>query len=338
LILSLIDEAVQAGARRAPACEVIGLSARAVERWRREGGGEDRRLGPMSPPANRLTDSERDRILKTVNSPEFWDLSVRQIVPHLADDGIYLASEATIYRILGVEEQVTRRGRASDPRNVSKPKEYVATGPNQVWSWDITYLRSNVTGQFYYLYLILDLFSRKIVGWSVHARQCEELAAVLVETACRSERVRHDQLVLHADNGGPMTGSTLLVKLETLGVARSYSRPGVCDDNPYSEATFRTVKYHRSYPRRPFTSLEAARAWVESFVSWYNAEHLHSGIRYVSPLDRHEGRDGQILRHRQEVYDRARARHPQRWGTRPARNWQPIREVKLNPDNEERVV
>ena len=338
MILSLIDEAVQAGARRVPACEALGLSARAVERWRREDGGEDRRLGPKSPPANRLSDRERECILETLNKPGFWDLSVRQIVPQLADAGCYLASEATIYRILSEEDQATRRGRASEPRTVSKPREYVATGPNQVWSWDITYLRSKVTGQFYYLYLILDLFSRKIVGWSVHDRQCETLAAGLVEAACRTESVVRDQLVLHADNGGPMTGSTLLAKLESLGVARSYSRPGVCDDNPYSEATFRTVKYHRSYPRRPFTSLDAARTWVESFVSWYNTEHLHSGIRYVSPLDRHEGRDGEILKRRQKVYESARARHPQRWGARPARNWQPIREVKLNPDNEKRVV
>jgi putative transposase len=229
---------------------------------------------------------------------------------------------------------LTARGRERERGEVAKPQAYVSTGPNQVWSWDISFLRSPVTGLFYYLYIILDVFSRKIVGAAVHGTQDDQYAADLMGLACFSEGVERDQLVLHADNGGPMKGVTLLKKLEALGVARSYSRPGVCDDNPYSEALFRTAKYHPEYPRTRFASLEDARNWVEGFVSWYNTEHLHSGIRYTRPIDRHEGRDAAILEARQRVYEEARDRHPQRWGGRAVRNWERVETVSLNPDKE----
>lgn len=219
---------------------------------------------------------------------------------------------------------------SSRPRRVNKPDEHIATAPNQVWCWDITYLRSPVRGVFYYLYLILDIYSRKIVGFTVACEESMQIAAKLVEQTTREQQVRPNRLVLYADNGGPMKGSTMLSTLHKLGVLASFSRPRVSDDNPYAEALFRTLKYKPGYPRKPFESLEAAQAWVAGFVAWYNGEHLHSAIRYVTPSDRHAGHDGAILTARHEVYTAARDRAPTRW-SRHTRNWTPITAVALNP-------
>jgi transposase InsO family protein len=265
------------------------------------------------------------------NSPEFRDKSPRQIVPTLADRGEYVASESTFYRVLHEEGQMQHRERAR-PRTSTKPKEHIARAPNQVWCWDITYLRSSVRGAFFYLYLIVDIYSRKIVGWWVAAEESMDIAADLIERVTREQNVPEDSLVLHADNGGPMKGSTMLATLHRLGVLASFSRPRVSDDNPYAEALFRTLKYRPGYPRKPFESIEAARAWVAGFVAWYNGEHLHSAIRYVTPNDRHGRRDVGILAGRHSVYRAAYARTPRRW-TRQTRNWTPVGPVALNPVN-----
>ena len=334
MILGLIDEAVFAGARQSRACEIVGMDARTLQRWRRQGIGEDRRTGPNRAPGNRLTGGEEQAILAVVNSPKYRDLSPKQIVPRLADEGEYLASESTIYRIMRRADQQHHRGRSQAPR--PRPRELTASGPNQVWSWDITYLPSPVRGAFNYLYLVMDVWSRKIVGWSVEESECGTPAALLIEKACRAEGVCGEDLVLHADNGGPMKASTLLAKLQLLHVSPSYSRPRVSNDNPFSESLFRTVKYRPEYPRGPFASLEAAREWVEAFVSWYNGEHRHGGIRLVTPKERHGGFDREILERREVVYAAARARHPERWTGR-TRNWKPIETVRLNPDNRDAV-
>ena len=220
-----------------------------------------------------------------------------------------------------------QRSRPASPR----PREHRATGPGQVWSWDITYLRAPVRGTFFYLYLVIDVWSRRIVGWAVHERQSADHAATLIEEACHAERLGSCPLVLHADNGGPMKGATMQATLERLGVVTSYSRPRVCDDNPFSEAIFRTFKYRPGFPRHGFASLAAARDWVRDFVRWYNTEHRHSGIRFVTPNDRHFGREGAILRQRREVYRQARQRRPERWASN-IRNWAPVGEVRLNPE------
>ena len=328
-MLELLDEAVAAGARLFKACELVNLSVRTVERWRAEDGGQDRRAGPLTPPSHKLTKAERAAILEVANSVEFRDKSPRQIVPTLADRGEYIASESTFYRVLHEEGQMQHRERAR-PRTSNKPKEHVARGPNQVWCWDITYLRSAVRGAFFYLYLIVDIYSRKIVGWWVASEESMDIAADLIENATREHDVAADALVLHADNGGPMKGSTMLATLHRLGVLASFSRPRVSDDNPYAEALFRTLKYRPGYPRKPFESIAAAREWVAGFVAWYNSEHLHSAIRYVTPDDRHARRDVSILARRHRVYRAAYARTPQRW-TRQTRNWTPIGAVTLNP-------
>jgi hypothetical protein len=206
-------------------------------------------------------------------------------------------------------------------------------GPNQVWSWDITYLRAPVVGMFFYLYLFVDVWSRKIVAHAVHECEDSELASELFESVVSEQRLEGVELVLHQDNGSPMKGATLKATIERLGVIPSYSRPHVSDDNPYSESLFRTLKYRPHYPRKPFESLEEARRWVEDFVTWYNHEHLHSSIGFVTPLDRHDGNADAILAKRKAVYEQARQRHPERWSGK-TRAWDAPMEVVLNPAKE----
>jgi transposase InsO family protein len=236
-----------------------------------------------------------------------------------------------MYRILHEEKLQTHREASREPHKRHRPKELVATGPNEVWSWDITYLASPVRGAFFYAYVAIDVFSRKIVGHAIHDRECGELAVELLEAACRREGVDRDKLVIHSDNGGPMKSATLLATLLALGVATSFSRPSVSNDNPYSESAFRTAKYRPQYPKGPFASLEAARAWFQWFENWYNTEHQHSGIRFVTPDERHRGADVEILSNRERVYAAAKARHPERW-TGKTRDWSRVDEVRLNPN------
>lgn len=331
MIQALIETAMLAGARRGPACRLVGLSVRTVERWR-TGLDADARHGPHHRPANQLTSRERETILAVVTSAPYRELSPHQIVPQLADAGCYLASESTIYRILREERLLQHRGRAKAPER-RPPRAHVATGPNQLWSWDITYLRTPVRGVFLYLYLMLDVWSRKVVGWAVHDVESAECAAALFLAICRAQRLDPTGIVLHADNGGPMKGATMVATLERLGVLASFSRPGVSDDNPFSEALFRTLKYRPEYPTLPFADLTAARAWVEGFVLWYNTQHLHSAIRFVTPADRHAGHDVALLLRRAVVYARARRRSPARWSG-ATRNWTPIPAVSLNPESD----
>lgn len=331
MILELIEEAVTAGARRRRACEVAGLDTRTVERWRKRPDGDDLRRGPKTRPANALTTVEEAKIVELATAPEFVGMSPHQLVPKLADMSIFVASESSVYRVLRRRRLVRHRDR-SRPRTHHRPRELVATGPNQVWAWDITYLPAGVRGTFWYLYAILDVWSRKLVGWAVYDVQSDALAADLVDATCAREGVVRDQLALHADNGGAMKGKTMLVKLEQLGVVPSFSRPRVSDDNPFPEALFRTLKYRPGYPDKPFASVEDARRWVTAFVRWYNDEHQHSGIRFVTPSQRHAGHDTAILAHRDEVYLAARQRRPDRW-SRGTRNWKPIATVRLNPEH-----
>jgi transposase InsO family protein len=272
-------------------------------------------------------------VLEVCHAPEFASLPPSQIVPRLADRGEYLASESSFYRILREAEEQHHRGRARAPRPPAPPPSHCARGPCEVWSWDITWLPGPVRGLFFYLYLILDLYRRKIVGWEVYERESAEYGARVVRRAVLAEGCVGKTVVLHADNGSPQKGSTLRATLEALGVTPSYSRPRVSDDNAYSEALFRTCKYRPEYPQGGFESLEAAREWTLRFVRWYNQEHRHSGIRYVTPAERHAGEDQAILAARDQVYRAAQERHPERW-TGPTRNWEPIGAVWLNPVKE----
>jgi putative transposase len=331
----LIQEAVQAGARRAQACAALGLSVRTYQRWIREGEVkvDGRPLAKRPEPQNKLSAEERARVLEVCHAPEFASLPPSQIVPRLADRGEYLASESSFYRILREVDEQHPRGRARAPRPPTPPPSHCARGPCEVWSWDITWLPGPVRGLFFYLYLILDVYSRKIVGWEVHERESAEYGAQVVRRAMLAEGCIGKTLVLHADNGSPQKGSTLRATLEALGIEPSYSRPRGSDDNAYSEALFRTCKYRPEYPHAGFASLEAAREWTLAFVRWYNHEHRHSGIRYVTPVERHAGDDRAILAARDQLYRAAKERHPERW-TGSTRHWEPQREVWLNPVKE----
>lgn len=331
--LELVDAAVTGGARREKACEELGISVRTVQRWRHQ--AEDGRAGALRPvPANKLSPEERERVLAIANQPEHASLAPHQIVPRLADSGVYVASESTFYRVLKEADQQHGRGRVKRPggRVVTT---HSANGPNQLWCWDITWLPTTVQGRFYYWYMMKDIHSRKLVANEVHESESMELAAALLKRGCLREGVasREQPLVLHSDNGGAMKGSTMLAAMQALGVMPSFSRPRVSNDNAHAETLFRTAKYCPLWPEKPFSSLEQAREWVHTFVQWYNEVHRHSGIRYVTPAQRHRGEATALLQHRVKVYEAARQRHPQRWSGK-TRNWTLEPVVWLNPERE----
>jgi transposase InsO family protein len=332
--MNSIDEARTAGARLEQVCRVVGISLRTLQRWRQEGGAlkaDGRKAASQQrTPANRLSAAERQQILAIANEPEFADMPPSQIVPILADRGCYIASESSFYRVLREANQLAHRGKAKAPRN-NRPAPLQAIAANQLWSWDITYLASTVRGFFFYLYLIMDLYSRKIVGWEVYDTESAEHAASVFHKAHLREGVGAQSLVLHSDNGSPMKGATMLATLQRLGVMPSFSRPSVSNDNPYSEALFKTVKYHPGFPDKPFESLQEAREWVAGFQRWYNEEHRHSALKFVTPGQRHRGDDVVILEQRSRLYEAARAQRPERW-TGSIRNWEHEGVVFLNPN------
>lgn len=332
-VMALVAEAIVAGARQDRACEVISLSERTLQRWQndRASGDGDRRPARVQTPKNKLSILERQHLLAIANSAEFGHLPPSQIVPRLVDRGQYVASESTFYRVLKAEKQLKHRGAERPAKPRSKPRALCATAPDELFSWDITYLPTQVKGIYFYLYLFMDIFSRKIVGWQVYETESSELASEVMRDICERENIARNQVVLHSDNGSPMKGATMLATLQALGVMPSFSRPAVSNDNPYSESLFKTMKYRPAYPQRPFENLLAARQWVGTFVHWYNEEHRHSAIGFVTPSQRHAGLDAALLSKRVEVYEAAKARRPERWsGT--TRNWQPVTIVHLNPE------
>jgi putative transposase len=331
VILAALNEAEMAGARLHAACQVIGVSARTIQRWRRHPDGDDRRCGPRHRAGNALNAREATEVLALMTSAAYGHLSPKQLVPRLADEGRYLASESTMYRL---KRRVGRGPHRPPTLRTQVPRAttvHRAVRSNRVWSWDITYLPTVIRGRFLRLYLVMDVWSRRIVGWEVHDAERAERAATLIQRICAESGVDPNGLVLHADNGKPMRGNTMIATLQWLGIVPSFSRPHVCNDNPYSEALFRTLKHTPAYPRLPFASSDAARQWVARFVRWYNTEHRHSAIRYVTPDQRHAGAEVAILARRRRLYERARRRTPMRW-SRHIRNWAPIGAVVLNPE------
>ena len=333
--VELINEARANGCRLKPACDELNITSRTYQRWTKEGvvKKDQRPLVKRPTPKNKLTKEERDEIIKTVSSPEYADLAPSQIVPKLADEGKYIASETTIYKVLKEEKMNTHRGRTSPPVK-REPPTHVATAPNQVWTWDITWLNALIKGQYYKLYLIVDMFSRLIVGYEVWEEETSEHAEYLIRKATLAQGIAGRPLVLHSDNGSPMKAATFQATLEKLGVQSSFSRPRVSNDNPYSESLFKTMKYRPKYPAKGFDGLEDARKWVLKFVKWYNHKHLHSGINFITPYQRHYGLDKDIMVKRKETYEKARAKHPERW-SKNIRNWSLPEYVSLNPMSEE---
>lgn len=326
----LINEAVQRGARLKAACDILGISIRTLQRWQAK--PIDERKGPNRRPAHALTKEEKDRIVALVNSPTYRDLSAEQAVAKLADGGTYVCSERSLRRVLAERKLNTYRERSKPAQGHNKSRQHVASEPLRLLSWDITYLRdATLRGNYFYLYLYLDVWSRRIVGWEVHEHQDSELAAKLLQSLCNEHSLETEKVIVHSDNGAPMKGSTMLAMMQSLGITASFSRPGVSDDNAFVESLFRHLKYAPAYPAKGFLSLVEAQDWVNRFIGWYNTQHLHSSIGYVTPEDRHHGRDIAILANRREVYAKAHALNPSRW-SRSTRAWHRPANVTLNPD------
>ena len=326
-ILGLIDEAITAGARLKSCCKHLGISKRTIERWRKDLRGDGRKNNRFTV-SNALSPEERRKVLDICCLPEYRDLSPNQIVPRLADKGEYIASESTLYRLLRQKGMLTPRSRTRAPHR-EKPDELTATGPNQVWCWDVTYLLRGLQGAFFYLYMVIDIYDRTITAWRVHEEHTGEVAADLFREACEKHGIRPEQLISHSDNGSPMISVDFLAVADALKFALSYSRPGVSDDNPFIESHFRTLKYRPSYPGR-FATIEEAIAWVTEFVEWYSNIHLHSGIGFVTPMQRRLGEDVEILAGRRSVYEEAKKAHPNRWSGN-TRKWERPESVTLNP-------
>jgi transposase InsO family protein len=307
----------------------VGISLRTLERWMKEDGGVDGRHGPRTIPGNKLSEREERELLGVLTAPKYRDLSPRQVIPALAEQGKYIASEATAYRLLH-KHDLQKHRENKRPATSRKPTELVAAAPNQVFCWDITYLKASPLGTFYYLYLVTDIFSRRVVAARVYEAENDENAAELFREVHAREGLKSGQVTLHSDNGGPMKGATLKATLERLGILTSFSRPRVSDDNPYAESLFGTMKSRVGYPKKPFQSVAEAQAWVDSFVRWYNEQHRHSGLNWVTPMARHTGKENELLRRRAETYQRARQRHPERW-SRGIRDCSPAPAVTLNP-------
>lgn len=330
-ISSALNEAIDAGVRRHMACSLVGLSTRTLLRWDMNPDSGDKRPLCIKQSEKAFSEEEKDAIVRVCTSDEYKDLTPNEIVPILAENGHYYGSESTMYRVLKERALLNHRSDCKPPSPRKAPEKLCATGPGQVLSWDITYMKTKVRGIFYYLYLFMDVYSRKIVGWAVETNEDGKIAADIITEICKNHGL--SGIRLHSDNGGPMKCGTMLAMLQWLGVVPSFSRPGVSNDNPFSESLFKTMKYRPGYPSE-FASIEEAREWVTRFVAWYNTEHRHSAIRYVTPDQRHYGHDDAILAVRTETYRQAKLRRPDRWSG-ATRNWNPIKEVMLNGKTEE---
>jgi putative transposase len=320
-----VTAAIEAWASRigeANACAAFGVSDRVRRRARQAADG---RLAPRPSrasgcarvlPAWRIPDGERDAIVAVLCEPRFCDLAPAQIYHHLLDDGVYLCSIRQMYRLLNEKGLVSDRRRGHKRTTKHPVPQLAASAPNQVWSWDISRLAGPAPRVWFYLYVIVDIYSRKLVGWTIDDAESDKVARRLINATAKREHVATDQLTLHSDRGAQMTSITVADLLESLGVTRSFSRPRVSNDNPYSEAAFKTVKYQPSYPAR-FADLAEAKTWMRKFVDWYNAEHYHSGIGHQHPNTVHDGGHDDINQARQQVLDDAYAANADRFRNKP---------------------
>lgn len=284
---------------------------------------------PRPRPARALDDGERARVLALLDSEPFMDLAPAQVYAKLLEDGEYLCSTRTMYRVLAAADQVReRRAQRRHPEYVAP--QLVANAPNQVWSWDTTKLPGPTKGTYFTLYVILDIFSRYIVGWQVAARESAAVAQELIDACCKQQGVTRGQLTIHADRGSPMVAKSTALLYVDLGIAKSHSRPYTSNDNPYSESNFRTLKYRPEMPAK-LGSLEHARQTVRALVDWYNDEHYHLGLALLHPGDVHYGRTADIVAARQRVLDAAHARHPERFVRGRPEQKTPPATVWINP-------
>lgn len=289
------------------ACDVLQVPRSSVYRARQPLA----RTRPKADPVRALSTPERDVVHHTLNSDRFADQSPREVYATLLDEGTYLCSPRTMYRVLDEHAEVRERRDQLRHPAYAKP-ELLATGPNQVWSWDITRVLGPTKWTYYYLYVMLDIFSRYVVGWLLAERESGTLAELLIADACTKQQIARDQLTIHADNGGPMIAKPVALLMTDLGVQSSHSRPHVSNDNPFSEAQFKTMKYQPDYPDH-FGSLVDARTWAQAFFPWYNTEHHHSGIGFMTPAAVHSGEAARLFAERQQTLHTAYAAHPERF-------------------------
>jgi len=298
----------QVGVRQA--CQALGISRASL--YRRETSGPTPQKMPETPGEQRaLNPDERAQVRNTLNSERFADQAPREIYATLLDEGSYLCSISTMYRILRENQEVRERRNQLRHPVFAKP-ELLATGPNQVWTWDITKLLGPAKWTYFYLYVLLDLFSRFVVGWMIAPRESADLAQALIAESCTRQDIQPEHLTIHADRGAVMIAKPLASLLADLGVDESHSRPHVSNDNPFSEAQFKTLKYQPTYPRR-FGCLPDARGWAQNFFPWYNFEHHHSGIGLMTPAAVHYGQAAQLLQNRTAVLQQAYAQHDARF-------------------------
>jgi len=288
------------------ACRTLGIPRSSLYRAQKP----PTEPSPHPTPERAMTDEEKAEVRGVLNSERFWDCAPREVYGTLFDEGTYLCHWRTMYRVLeGHNEVQERRDQRSHPSS-TRP-ELKATGPNQLWSWDITYLKGP-KGIFFYLYTVIDVYSRYIVGWMIAKQESSALAERLIADTCRKEGIEPKQLTLHADRGSAMRSKTVAQLLIELGVSRSHSRPHTPTDNPYSEAQFKTMKYRPNYPKT-FDTEDQARRWVREFAQWYNHEHHHTGLALMTPTVVHHGQVEQVLQQRQQVLDAAYVAHPERF-------------------------
>jgi putative transposase len=289
------------------ACQALGVPRSSFYRARQP----KRAPKPRPTPERALKPQEKERVRQVLNSEPFQDSAPREVYATLLDQGQYLCSWRTMYRILKEHQLVSERRNQLRHPTYTKP-ELLATGPNQLWSWDITKLRGPAKWTYYYLYTILDVFSRYVVGWLIAERESASLAEHLIGETCAKQGIEPDQLTLHADRGSAMISKTVALLLADLGVTKTHSRPHVSNDNPYSEAQFKTMKYRPGYPDR-FGSIQDARAWARPFFHWYNHQHYHTGLALLTPATVHYGQAQAVLERRQETLQAAYAAHPERF-------------------------
>lgn len=330
-ILQLVDEAIADGASSKRVSKELGLSLRTLRRWRQDTpDGRPQAIRPK--PSNALSQAERQEIVKACNKSEHASKAPAEIVVDLADEGRYVASESTIYRVLRQHRQSAHRGRARAPKPRPHPGTHNATAIRQIWVWDITWMPSTVAGIFYRLYIIMDLYSRKIVGWEIWNEENAQRAQELVRRAALAENIAgNTPLILHGDNGSPLKAGNVLALMYSLGITPSHSRPRVSNDNAHAEAFFRTTKYHPSLPPEGFETLQKARQWAAEFIQWYNQEHKHRSLNHVTPEQKHSGEDIEILARRHRLYQKERQQNPGRWIKGKTRNWNPVQATSLNP-------
>lgn len=308
MIMGAVDELSGVIGTR-PACRALGASSASVYRHRRPPEPRPRR--PRTPPARALSGAERERVLEVLHSERFVDRSPAQVWATLLDEERYLCSERTMYRLLAGQGQVRERRNQLTHPAYHKP-ELLAMRPNELWSWDITKLLGPAKWSYYYLYVILDVYSRYVVGWTVQHRESAAAAEQLIEQATRQQQIRPGQLTIHADRGSSMTSKPVAFLLADLGVTKTHSRPYTSSDNPYSEAQFKTLKYRPGFPDR-FATIEQARDFCRPFFDWYNHEHRHSGIGLMPPSAFHYGRAEAMHAKRARVLEAAHAANPERF-------------------------